>query len=470
MSRPTWRTSAVESAPEPHARRPAPSSVITSSRLHYQPTPPRNALQRLDHLTIPALIGLAASLGLGDLAQVSLATTLALDAVHALLPVVILLAFFNALRTRAWSRFPRTIAIPIAVWFSLLVASALTASSHRSEAIAALERPAGGALLAWVVCVTCNTEHRWRRVLQALAFGGLGLALIAVAEAARIPTVVDWLAAVHDGSIPIGDVPRVAATLSHPNETAMLLELALPLLIACAWAAGARWRLPLAVGALVTLLAIGLTFSRAGIVSALAALGVLTSVCLARGAPRHLVVLGVVVLALPLAVGWATLMDPGLDRRLLAGIDESSVEQPSRTQFWSVAIDMLQDHPLLGVGPDNFRWLFASYSGIQADNLGIHAHDQYLETLADTGVLGFLAFLWLLIVVTRGAIQGALRTNDTWLWRTALLASLTAWLVHAVLDDFERFWPTSIAFWLIVGLIACRPSARDHSDYRLNSQ
>ena len=469
MSRPTWRTPTVESPHEPGARRPAPSSVIASSRLHYQPTP-RHALQRLDHLTVFALMCLAASLGLGDIARVSPATSLILDAVHALLPVVILLAFFSALRTRAWSRSPRTIAIPIAVWFSLLVASALTASTYRTEAIASLQRPVGGALLAWTVCVTCNTEHRWRRVLQALAFGGLGLALIAVAEAARIPTVVDWLAAVHDGSIPIGDIPRVAATLSHPNETAMLLELALPLLIACAWAAGARWRLPLAVGALVVLLAIGLTFSRAGFVSALAALGVLTSVCIARGAPRHLVVLGVAVLALPLALGWATLMDPGLDRRLLAGIDESSGEQPSRTQFWSVAIDMLQDHPLLGVGPDNFRWLFASYSGVQADNLGIHAHDQYLETLADTGVLGLLAFMWLLIVVTRGAMQDALLANDTWLWRTALLASLTAWLVHAVLDDFERFWPTSIAFWLTVGLIVCRLSARDHSDYRLNSQ
>jgi hypothetical protein len=39
-----------------------------------------------------------------------------------------------------------------------------------------------------------------------------------------------------------------------------------------------------------------------------------------------------------------------------------------------------------------------------------------------------------------------------WAWRVALLASLSAWLLHALLDDFERFWPASVAFWLIVGL------------------
>jgi len=39
-----------------------------------------------------------------------------------------------------------------------------------------------------------------------------------------------------------------------------------------------------------------------------------------------------------------------------------------------------------------------------------------------------------------------------------LLASLSAWLLHALLDDFERFWPTSVAFWLLAGLSLSRAS------------
>jgi O-antigen ligase len=121
---------------------------------------------------------------------------------------------------------------------------------------------------------------------------------------------------------------------------------------------------------------------------------------------------------------------------------------------------MLRDQPALGVGPDNFRWRFASYSGVPADNLGIHAHDQYLEALADTGVLGLLTLAWLLVGLVGTAVDGVRRCQRSadWPWRAAILASLSAWLLHALLDDFERFWPASVAFWLLAGLNLRVPS------------
>jgi O-antigen ligase len=256
-------------------------------------------------------------------------------------------------------------------------------------------------------------------------------------------------------------VPRVAATLSHPNEAAMLLELTLPLLLAWAWTTPGRpQRLALSAAAAATLLALVLTFSRAGLLSAFAAMAILAACAARRGdSHRRLMILGAVALVLPLALSWAALVDPGLDRRLLAGLDESSTVQPPRTQFWGVALDMARNHPLLGVGPDNFRWLFADYSGTSEDNLGIHAHNQYLETLADTGILGLISLFWLLAALLRNALRNARADGADWPWRAALLASLSAWLAHAVLDDFERFWPTSVVFWLLAGLSLSRARA-----------
>jgi hypothetical protein len=68
---------------------------------------------------------------------------------------------------------------------------------------------------------------------------------------------------------------------------------------------------------------------------------------------------------------------------------------------------------------------------------------------------------WLLAALLRTAVDGVRASGvavgqaepDDWPWRAAVLASFSAWLVHALLDDFERFWPASVAFWLIVGLI-----------------
>jgi O-antigen ligase len=410
-----------------------------------------------DRVAWLALVCLAATSGLGDLAPAYPATTSVLNVVHALLPLALILALGNAVRSRTIPRVPRALALCSAIWFGVLVASAISADRSQTEAVAALTRPASGLLLAWAVCAVCDTASLWRRLAQALAFGGLAVALTGLTEATRFVPVTDWIAELHNGPIPIGDVPRVAATLSHPNEAAMFLELTLPLLVALGWTASPRWRAPLTLMALATLLAVALTFSRAGLVAAMAAMCVLALVAARRQARIDILLLCVVALAIPLALVWGSRMDPGLDRRLLAGIDESSLQQPARTAFWSVAVDMVRDHPVLGVGPDNFRWLFAAYSDVAVNNLGIHAHDQYLESLADTGILGLATLVSFLTALVLAAARGVRDARSDWPLRAALLASLAAWLVHALLDDFERFWPTHVAFWLIVGLIVCRP-------------
>jgi O-antigen ligase len=439
-----------------------------------RPTPPsplaldleRPATRRIDSFTTLALCALALSLGLGDIARTNPLTSLTLDLVHALLPLAICLALLATLQARRAPKLPTRVAVPIVLWLAILVTSAAFAESHQADALAALIRPVSGVLLAWAVADACRFRETWLRLLRALSLGGLIVAAVALAEATGLPAIRQGLDALQDGSVPIGDVPRVAATLSHPNEAAMLLELTLPLLLAWTWTTSSRWRLALFFACMATLLALVLTFSRAGLLATGAGL-VILAVFAARRSGHHtrrrLTALGTVLLVVPLALAWTAVVDPGLDRRLLAGLDESSSVQPPRTQFWTVALDMTRDHPLLGVGPDNFRWLFANYSGTSEDNLGIHAHDQYLEALADTGIVGLIGLVWLLAALMQNALQRARAVGSDWPWRAALLASLSEWLVHALLDDFERFWPTSVVFWLLVGLSLSR--ARASVDY-----
>lgn len=125
---------------------------------------------------------------------------------------------------------------------------------------------------------------------------------------------------------------------------------------------------------------------------------------------------------------------------------------PSRIQYWQAAVDMLRDHPLFGVGPDNFRLRFVEYSGSDESHSGTHAHSFYLESLANSGLLGFAGLCVLLGAVLRLGVHRLTASAD-WLWRSALLASLTAWLVHGVLDDFERFLPTHLLYWIVLALL-----------------
>jgi hypothetical protein len=135
---------------------------------------------------------------------------------------------------------------------------------------------------------------------------------------------------------------------------------------------------------------------------------------------------------------------------------------PGRFDLWPAALAMAADYPLLGVGPDSFRWQYGAYAGLEEWNTGIHANNLYLEWLADTGVVGFLAFLWLSWRLARMSLGHLrhIRQETAWLLTLGLVASLLAWYAHGFFDYFYEFTPTYVAFWLIVGLLAGVPLRR----------
>jgi O-antigen ligase len=405
-------------------------------------------------LAYATLIVLALTFGLGDIDATNPYTSSLQYLIRALVPAIILLAVLASVARRQWPAFPSALAWPTAAWLAILTLSAALAPTDRLQALATLERPASGALLLWAVSSLARDGQRWRGLALATGIGGLVVALVGLAEGSGQPVLKAWSAALHGGAVPIGDVPRISGTLSHPNMAAMTFELSLPFVVAWAWTARGRWCLVAAGFGLATGLALLLTFSRAGIASGVAAIGLMMVLGRGRGTRLPVTTIATAAVVSSLVLAWTSVADPGLGRRLTAGLNESSSTQPSRLVFWSAAIDMARQNPWLGVGPDNYRLRFADYAGIDADNLGVHAHDQYLETLADTGLFGLLGLVWLLAALLRSAVMVA-RSGSIWLdwpWRLAVLASLSTWLLHAALDDFERFWPTSVAFWLVAGL------------------
>jgi O-antigen ligase len=167
---------------------------------------------------------------------------------------------------------------------------------------------------------------------------------------------------------------------------------------------------------------------------------------------------------------------PSGDSRVAAA-DGKPIKLPpfSRVLAWTTGLRMVASNPLLGVGPDNYRWRFRDYSGVDLSNIGIHAHNIYLEWLADGGVFGFLTTVWFSLELLRAAWSGlggpttrVIRDRaDDRVWRLALVAALAAWFAHGLLDDFYRYTPTLAAFCLITGLTLSYATNRavsgDHS-------
>ena len=69
-----------------------------------------------------------------------------------------------------------------------------------------------------------------------------------------------------------------------------------------------------------------------------------------------------------------------------------------RIYYYATALTLFASHPLLGVGAGNYQFFDRSYTGEAAGGI---AHNQFLTVAAETGVLGLMALLWLVIALLR---------------------------------------------------------------------
>ncbi len=146
----------------------------------------------------------------------------------------------------------------------------------------------------------------------------------------------------------------------------------------------------MAMGIIVFLLALIFSRSRAGIVSGL--VGFLAFSILARTGMKALalhtrVLMGGVILLLciyTMTIG----VGPIMQRFLTLGADSGS-----RMDIWRDSLPIINDHPL-GVGLGNYENVFQVYNqSLTSEKTVIHAHNDYLQFLIETGWIGFFAIM-----------------------------------------------------------------------------
>jgi hypothetical protein len=129
-----------------------------------------------------------------------------------------------------------------------------------------------------------------------------------------------------------------------------------------------------------------------------------------------------------------------------------------RAALWRAALAAWREHPLLGLGADNFRHLYGRYLGLPNPDVRLHANNLYLETLADEGTLGLMALVFL-VGALGSAARRAAAPPPTRLLALGLSVGLGAYLVHGIFDTFLEFTPTFALPWLLAGMLValCRP-------------
>jgi O-antigen ligase len=140
--------------------------------------------------------------------------------------------------------------------------------------------------------------------------------------------------------------------------------------------------------------------------------------------------------------------------------------RPGRFALWRAAVRMVAAHPLVGVGPDNFRLAYGSYAGIAAADPRTHSNNMYLEMLAGGGLLAFAAFAWLLWRASDCVRDGLrLASGPGHAATIGVAAALIAIALHATVDSFLSFAPTYVLFSLTLGCaVACARGVESRFD------
>lgn len=121
----------------------------------------------------------------------------------------------------------------------------------------------------------------------------------------------------------------------------------------------------------------------------------------------------------------------------------TSVSSDGRSQIWQTALKGFASAPIKGTGAGTFEFVWYRYRSA-GESPVVNAHNLYLETLSDLGIIGLLLLIGALAAILV-AIARRARGPDRVLY-AALFSAALAWAVHAGVDwDWQM---PAVTAWL----------------------
>ena len=237
------------------------------------------------------------------------------------------------------------------------------------------------AVFFFAILNNLNRQEAVQSVVFALVFIGLALSVYAVFQFLTHSEYVLKLLK------PVAYANRGSGTYVCPNHLAGFLEMVLP--IALAWTLSGRLphavKILLGYSALMMLAGIGVTLSRGGWVATLAGL-LLFAVLYAQRRSVRLPAVAFLMLVTLGSIWFVSTAQYSKDRFKV--LYQTGKLDDTRFHLWKPAAQMWLDNPWTGVGPAHFDTRFRQYRPESVQRKPERVHNDYLNTLADWGLIG----------------------------------------------------------------------------------
>lgn len=266
-----------------------------------------------------------------------------------------------------------------------------------------------------------------------------------------------------------GYAPRFCGTYGCPNHFGALVVMTLGIVLSFAILRRGNWTLRVILFYLagMMVIAVGLSLSRGSWLGLGASLLVLSIFLIRHGYIRWYWLAGG-ILAFLLCIGAFFFESTTAQARVQETVQ---IFQPGNFDSYVriiLARDSLKiwhDYPLFGTGPATFLFMHLRYHDSQYSTLAQYTHDDYLNLLADYGLVGFLLALGFIVSVTRQLFRhlGPLPDSDE---AFLLASSLCAWcalLIHSTFDFNLHIPANALILFAMTGIGLRRSAAQPGS-------
>ncbi len=305
------------------------------------------------------------------------------------------------------------------------------------------------ALFYWMLRRTRPTAREINWILVAFVAGGFAVAAIGLGQ-------------YFVGSNTItaeGGLQRLRSIYGSPNNVALYLGRIYPILfaglLAAVWTNDGlkisdlfkKW--PMLIAWMAITLAILLSFSRGGVLIGLPVATAVVFFLWQRRRQRPVwpwLAAGLVIIV----IGYfGALQVPALAGRL----DLGSQTAGFRINLWQSSLQIIQDHPLTGVGLDNFLYSYRNTYILarawQEPNLN-HPHNHIFDFLTRLGIPGLIAGIMLFWGIIKNLVAKLREANsaDSWALTAGLLGSIGYILAHGLVD--HSFFLIDLAYSIML--------------------
>ena len=364
---------------------------------------------------------------------------------------------FGNISTRKSGIYFSTLGFPILLYFLALLFSLIHTINPYTGAYEIL-RQMTYVFLFFLVVNNLKEEKDIANICGAAVAGGLVVSILGVFQyfTSFDP---DWLY----------QVARPSATFGNKNMAAEYVIMAIPLSIALFLRAkDERLRLLWAVATIEMVAYVVYAHSR-GAWLGLTFGGLITLILFLRtGWPdlhwgfsfrrtSLLIFLLSIHLVFPYILPMPTKLEVNYRERVASASDLESGSASERLAVWANTIDMVRDHPA-GVGINNWKVVYPLYNRSRiidkvtsSETHFEEAHNDYIQMVAEIGVVGFAFYLWILVALVRMCWKSPDdKYSPFFLW------SIVGFMTTSLFSFPGKMPVTSLFFWLIAGLIVVR--------------